>query len=93
LVPILVLVNYWLDWYAQRRGLILSDEMTRQRSWVSAWWTFQATIMLIFILIVYYDLNRTSIDPRFVLAPLAGYMGIAFIGVYIYYNIKQGIWD
>jgi uncharacterized membrane protein len=91
--PIFVIVNHWLDWYAKNRGLILSDEMTRQRTWVASWWTFQATIALIFLSIVYYDIYKTSIDPRFVLAYLSGYMGIVFLAVYIYYNFKQGIWD
>ena len=91
--PILVLVNHWLDWYAKKRGMVLSDEMTLQRTRVSAWWTFQATIAIIFISIAYYDLNRTSMDPRYILAYLAGYMGIVYLVVYIYYNIKQGVWE
>ncbi|MFQ5888065.1 MAG: hypothetical protein ACE5HY_05160 [Candidatus Hydrothermarchaeales archaeon] len=91
--PILVFVNHWLDWYAERRGMILSDEMTRQRTGVSSWWTFQATIALIFLSIVYYDSHRTSIDPRFILAYLAGFMGIIFLAVYAYYNFKQGVWE
>jgi len=91
--PILVLVNHWLDWYAIRRGMILSDEMTRQRAGVAAWWTFQGTILLIFVSIVFYDTSRTFIDPRYLLAYLAGFMGIAYLAVYIYYNIKQGVWD
>jgi|GEM_PF-6357810 len=91
--PILVLVNHWLDWYAEKRGMILSDEMTRQRAGIAAWWTFQTTIILIFMAVVYYDLNRTSVDPRYILAYLAGFMGIAYLAVYVYYNIKQGVWD
>jgi uncharacterized membrane protein len=91
--PIIVIVNYWLDWYAESRGMILSDEMTRQRASVSAWWTFQTTIAFIFLSIVYYDLNRTQIDPRYILAYLAGYMGIVYLAVYVYYNIKQGVWE
>ncbi len=91
--PILVIVNHWLEWYAKKRGLILEDEMTRQRAGTASWMTFQATIALMFVSIVYYDMNRTAMDPRFVLAYLAGYMGIVYILVYAYYNIKQGIWE
>lgn len=90
--PILVLVNQWMDSYAKKRGLILEDEMTRQRTGTASWMTFQATIALLFISIVYYDINRTVMDPRLVFAYLAGYMGIVYILVYVYYNIKQGIW-
>lgn len=91
--PILVFVDYWLDWYAKRKGMILSDEMTKQTTGKSAWATFQATIVLIFLTIVYYDFNRTMIDPRYTLAYLAGFMGIVFLAVNTYYNIKQGAWD
>jgi uncharacterized membrane protein len=91
--PILVFVNRWLDWYAIKKGKILSDEMTMQRTWVSAWKTFQATIAILFLAIVYYDTYRTSMDPRFILAYLAGFMGITYIVVYIYYSIKQGMWE
>lgn len=91
--PIVVFVDYWLDWYAKRRGMILSDEMTRQTTGKSAWATFQATIILIFITIVYYDFTRTNIDPRFILAYIAGFMGIIFLIVNTYYNLKQGAWE
>jgi uncharacterized membrane protein HdeD (DUF308 family) len=91
--PILVFVNRWLDWYAMKKGMVLSDEMTMQRTWVSAWKTFQGTIAVIFLTIVYYDTYRTSMDPRFILAYLAGFMGIAYIAVFVYYSIKQGMWE
>jgi hypothetical protein len=91
--PILVFVNHWLNWYARKKGLILSDEMTRQRGGIAAWWTFQGTIVILFLLIVYYDLYRALVDPRYILAYLAGFMGIAYLFVYIYFNIKQGIWE
>ena len=91
--PIAVFVNRWLDMYAEKRGMILSDEMTMQRTWVSAWKTFQWTIVGVFLAIVYYDAYRTIVDPRYILAYLAGFMGIAYIVVYIYYSIKQGMWE
>lgn len=91
--PILVFVNYWLNWYAMKRGMILSDEMIEQTTGKSAWATFQATIVLLFLAIVYYDLNRTQIDARYILAYLAGFMGIVFLLVNAYYNIKQGAWE
>ncbi|NOZ77460.1 MAG: hypothetical protein GXO65_07390, partial [Euryarchaeota archaeon] len=43
---IIVFANRWLDWYAEKRGVILSDEMTMERTWVAAWKTFQATVVL-----------------------------------------------
>lgn len=91
--PIAVFINRWLDMYAEKRGMILSDEMTMQRTWISAWKTFQWTIAVIFLAIVYFDVYRTIVDPRYVLAYLAGFMGIAYIIVYIYYSIKQGMWE
>jgi hypothetical protein len=91
--PIIVFLNHWLNWYAKKRGLILSDEMTKQRGVIASWWTFQSTIVIIFLLIVYYDLYRTLVDPRYILAYLAGFMGIVYLFVYIYFNIKQGIWE
>lgn len=91
--PILVFVDYWLNWYAKKRGMILSDELTQQIIGKSAWATFQLTIAVIFVTIVYYDMHRTHIDPRYILAYLAGFMGITFLAVNTYYNIKQGLWD
>ena len=91
--PILVFVEYWLNWYAKRRGMILSDEMTKQTIGKSAWMTFQATIAIIFLTIVYYDFNLVQTDPRYTLAYLAGFMGIVFLLVNAYYNKKQGAWD
>ena len=91
--PILVIVNSWIDFYAKKKGMILTDEMTRQRTGTAAWWTFQLTIATIFLNIVYYEFNRTLIDARFALAYIAGYMGIVFLVVYVYYNYKQGVWD
>ncbi|NOZ76112.1 MAG: hypothetical protein GXO65_05615, partial [Euryarchaeota archaeon] len=44
-------------------------------------------------MIVYYDNNRTLMDPRYLLAYLAGFMGIVYIIVYAYYNIRQGVWE
>lgn len=88
--PILVFVDYWLDEYAKKRGMILSDEMTDQTTSKSAWLTFQVTIVLMFLAIVYYDINRTSIDPRYILAYFAGFMGITFLAFNTYYNIKHG---
>lgn len=90
--PIIVFVDYWLDWYAQKRGMILSDEMTRLTVGKSAWVTFQVTIALIFLSIVFYDIHRTRIDPRITLAYVAGFMGITFIIVQTYYNLKHGSW-
>jgi hypothetical protein len=91
--PILVFVEYWLNWYAKRRGMILSDEMTKQTIGKSAWMTFQATIAIIFLTIVYYDFNLVQTDPRYTLAYLAGFMGIVFLLVNAYHNKKQGAWD
>ncbi|RMF90815.1 MAG: hypothetical protein D6733_02835 [Methanobacteriota archaeon] len=91
--PVLVFVDYWLDWYARKRGMILSDEMTVQTTGKSAWATFQATIALLFLAIVYYDMHRASVDPRYILAYIAGFMGIVFFAVNTYYNIRQGAWD
>ena len=91
--PIIVFVDYWLNWYTKRRGMILSDEMTKQTIGKSAWMTFQATIALIFLTIVYYDFNLVQTDPRYTLAYLAGFMGIVFLLVNAYHNIKQGAWD
>ncbi len=91
--PILVFVDYWLSWYARRRGMILSDELTEQATERSAWATFQATIAFIFLAIVYYDINRTLVDSRIIFAYVAGFMGVAFIVFKIYYNFEQGIWD
>ncbi|MFQ5816294.1 MAG: hypothetical protein ACE5G7_07350 [Candidatus Hydrothermarchaeaceae archaeon] len=91
--PILVFVDYWLDWYAMRKGMILSDEMTKLTIGKSAWATFQATIVLIFLTIVYYDFNRTQIDPRYMLAYIAGFMGITFLIVNTFYKLKQGAWE
>jgi len=88
--PILVFVDYWLDEYAKKRGMILSDEMTDQTTSKSAWLTFQTTIVLMFLAIVYYDINRTSIDPRYILAYFAGFMGLTFLAFNTYYNIKHG---
>jgi hypothetical protein len=93
--PILVFVDYWLNTYAKKRGMVLSDEMTKQTVGKSAWVTFQATIAVIFIAIVYYDSNRhlCIADPRYILAYIAGFMGIAFLLANAYYNKKQGAWD
>jgi uncharacterized membrane protein len=91
--PIAVFVNHWLDIYAEKRGMVLSDEMTLQRTRVAAWKTFQGTIIVVFLAIVYYDAYRTIVDPRYILAWLAGFMGIVYITVYIYYSIKQGMWE
>lgn len=91
--PIAVFVNRWLDMYAEKRGMILSDEMTMQRTWVAAWKTFQTTVVVLFLAIVYYDSYRAVTDPRYILAYLAGFMGIVYIVVYIYYSIKQGMWE
>ncbi|MEE8167316.1 MAG: hypothetical protein V3T58_00385 [Candidatus Hydrothermarchaeales archaeon] len=91
--PILVFVDYWMDWYAKRKGMILSDEMTRLTTGKSAWATFQVTIALILLTIVYYDSNRMYIDPRFILAYIAGFMGIIFLIANTYYKFKQGAWE
>jgi uncharacterized membrane protein len=89
--PILVFVDYWLNAYARKRGMILSDEMTKQTIGKSAWTTFQATIAVIFLTIVYYaSFNRIHTDPRYTLAYLAGFMGIFFLLVNAYYNVRQG---
>ncbi len=91
--PIIVFVNYWLNWYAMKRGMILSDEMIEQTTGKSAWATFQITIVFLFLAIVYYDLNRTQIDVRYILAYIGGFMGITFLVVNAYYNIKHGAWE
>lgn len=93
--PVLVFVNHWLNWYAKRRGMILSDEMTKQTTGKAAWIAFQATITALFLAIVYYDFNLhlCSGDPRYILAYIAGFMGIVFLAVNAYYNIKQGAWE
>ena len=91
--PIFVFVDYWMNWYAKRRGMILSDELTKQTIGRAAWETFQATIAFIFLAIVYYDYTRVSMDPRFILAYVAGFMGISFLLVTVYHNIKSGAWD
>lgn len=91
--PILAGMDYWLNWYAERRGMILSDEMTKQTAGKSALVTFQATIALVFLTIVYYDFYQTPVDPRYLLAYLAGFMGIVFLTVNMYYKIKQGAWE
>ncbi len=88
--PVIVFIDYWLDWYARNRGMVLSDEMTRLTTGKSAWATFQATIALIFITIVYYDIHRIQLDPRFILAYIAGFMGIFFLVMNTYYTFKQG---
>ncbi|MFQ5975185.1 MAG: hypothetical protein ACE5J5_02560 [Candidatus Hydrothermarchaeales archaeon] len=91
--PIFVFVDYWMDSYAKKKGMILSDEMTELTTGKSAWLTFQATIAIIFLTIVYYDSRRTGIDPRYLLAYVAGFMGITFFVVNIYYNIQHGRWE
>ncbi len=91
--PILVFVDYYLDGYAKRSGMVLYDEMAEQTTEKSAWVTFQATIVVAFLMIVYYDLRRTQIDPRYTLAYLVGFMGIVFLVVSTYYNIKQGVYE
>ena len=91
--PIFVFVDYWLNAYAKKRGMVLSDEMTEQTIGKAAWETFLATIAFIFLTIVYYDYNRVTMDPRYILAYLAGFMGISFLMVTLYYNIKSGAWD
>ncbi len=91
--PILAFVDYWIDQYAQREGMILEDELTKLTTEKAAWATFQLTIFLIFITIVYYDFNRAQIDPRYVLVQIAGAMGIIFLIADTYYNIKLGAWE
>ncbi len=91
--PVLVFVDYWLNWYAQKKGMILSDEMTRLTTGKSAWATFQATMVFIFLAIVYYDYINTWVDPRYILAYVAGFMGIVFLVVNIYYNFREGAWE
>ena len=88
--PVLALVDYYIDWYAQRRGIILYDEMVERTTEKSAWITFQVTILLMFLIIVQFDIYRTQIDPRYIVAYLAGFMGILFLAINTYYNIKQG---
>ncbi len=91
--PVLVFVDYWLNWYAKKRGMILSDEMTMHTAGKSAWVTFWATLTLILLTIVYYDFNRIYVDARYLLAYIAGFMGIVFLIVNAYYNLKYGAWD
>ncbi len=91
--PLLVFVGYWMDRYAKKRGMILSDEMTMHTAGKSAWVTFWATLIFILLTIVYYDFNRTYMDVRHPLAYIAGFMGIVFLVVNAYYNIKYGAWD
>jgi len=91
--PILAFVDYWIDKYEEKQGLILEDELTKLTTEKAAWVTFQMTIFLVFIAIFYYDINRTQIDPRYTLAHIAGFMGIFFLIVNAYYNYKLGAWE
>ncbi len=91
--PVIAFAGYGIDEYAKKRGMILSDEMTESIIGKTAWMTFQGTILFLFLAIIYYDTNRIQVDPRYILAYTAGFMGITFVIFNTYFNFQQGVYE